>query len=722
MALPDIDILPEYHTVEDNVIENFYIPCLANSISYKRITGFFAGITFQMLGKGLSKLITNGGKMSLIISTRLSPQEEEAIKNGYDQREIVEKNLLNRFKDPADEFEKGYLSLLTYLISNSILDIRVAVIDSLVLTAMEHEKIGIFTDVVGNMVAFSGSGNETPSGLLHNSENFDVYCSWKGDDPYNRCLSKHVYFNKLWDGKFPRACTMPFPQAVKEKIFKYQNYLPKEELERLDDKFVEKAKMERVVEDAEKMPSLGTIKLHDYQTNAIKELRNNNYRGYFDMATGTGKTFTALGGIVDLLNNPNIKTKSFFILIVVPYTHLATQWAEDCRKFGFDPLLAFGQSRKWKKAFEEKVISIKLSQSKVECVIITTGSLLHQFVVNALKDPKVSKRTVFVADEAHNLGAGKIRTILEIDFKYRLGLSATMNRHHDSVGTEKLYDFFEKCCIHYDLGRAIAEGFLSHYRYYPVLVYLDDDELDRYVELSKEISKRSSYENPDDSEDLKRLLLKRALLVAGCKMKLDALKETIKPYKNTYYNLVYCGAVSYTEAIDPSEDSQLKSVMSMLGKDLRMHVEKFTASEDMDARETIKDHFQSKMINAIVAIKCLDEGVNIPCIQRAFILASSTNPKEYIQRRGRVLRLFNPIEKPYAEIFDFVTLTRPLDELGRIDQDYARFESSIAKRELARVEEFSRLSDNAAESYRIIADIKSAYHLDEFNLEGNDNE
>lgn len=297
MALPDIDILPEYHTVEDNVIENFYIPCLANSISYKRITGFFAGITFQMLGKGLSKLITNGGKMSLIISTRLSPQEEEAIKNGYDQREIVEKNLLNRFKDPADEFEKGYLSLLTYLISNSILDIRVAVIDSLVLTAMEHEKIGIFTDVVGNMVAFSGSGNETPSGLLHNSENFDVYCSWKGDDPYNRCLSKHVYFNKLWDGKFPRACTMPFPQAVKEKIFKYQNYLPKEELERLDDKFVEKAKMERVVEDAEKMPSLGTIKLHDYQTNAIKELRNNNYRGYFDMATGTGKTFTALGGI-----------------------------------------------------------------------------------------------------------------------------------------------------------------------------------------------------------------------------------------------------------------------------------------------------------------------------------------------------------------------------------------------------------------------------------------
>ena len=205
-------------------------------------------------------------------------------------------------------------------------------------------------------------------------------------------------------------------------------------------------------------------------------------------------------------------------------------------------------------------------------------------------------------------------------------------------------------------------------------------------------------------------------------MKLDVLRDVIKPFKNTYYNLIYCGAVSYVDATDPTEDSQLKSVMSMLRNDLKMRIERFTALEDMTTRDTIKDHFQTKLINGIAAIKCLDEGVNIPCIQRAFILASSTNPKEYVQRRGRVLRLFNPVEKPYAEIFDFITLTRPLDELGKIDQDYARFESSLAKRELARVEEFSRLSDNSAESYKIISDIKSAYHLDDFDLEDNDNE
>ncbi len=722
MALTDVNILSEYHTVEDNVIEEFYIPCLANSVSYNRITGFFAGITFQMLAKGLSKLITNGGQMKMIISTRLSQQDEEAIRQGYSEREIVEKNFLERFKDPTDEFEKGYLSLLTYLISHCILDIRVVAINSFVTTAMEHEKLGIFVDEVGNMVAFSGSGNETPSGLMHNSEDFDVYCSWKGIDPNERCFRKASYFTKLWNGKFPNAHTMTFPEAVKEKIFQYQNYLPKGELEQLDNKYVESVKLKRVANSAQKLPSLGTIKLHNYQEAAINELKNNNYRGYFDMATGTGKTFTALGGLTNLVNNPDIKTKSFFVLIVVPYTHLATQWAEDCQKFGISPLLAFGQSKKWRNAFEEKAISVKLAQSKLECVIITTSSLLHEFVLDILRDPKVAKRTVFIADEAHNIGAGKIKTVLDIDFKYRLGLSATMDRHHDEFGTNKLYEFFEKCCIHYDLGKAIAEGFLSHYRYYPVLVYLDDDELDRYVKLSKEISKRSVYEDPDESEDLKRLLLKRALLVAGCKMKIDVLRDVIRPYKNTYYNLIYCGAVSYVDATDPSEDSQLKSVMSMLRNDLKMRIERFTALEDMVTRDTIKDHFQTKLINGIAAIKCLDEGVNIPCIQRAFILASSTNPKEYVQRRGRVLRLFNPVEKPYAEIFDFITLTRPLNELGKIDQDNARFESSLAKRELARVEEFSRLSDNSAESYKIISDIKSAYHLDDFYLEDNDNE
>jgi superfamily II DNA or RNA helicase len=323
-----------------------------------------------------------------------------------------------------------------------------------------------------------------------------------------------------------------------------------------------------------------------------------------------------------------------------------------------------------------------------------------------------------VADEAHNLGAGKISQVLNIDFKFRLGLSATMDRHGDEIGTQKLYSFFGKPSIHYNLARAIEEHYLSHYRYYPILVNLDAEELDQYIELSKKIWKASTYEDFGSSDHLKMLLIKRALIVAGAKAKLETLRRVIKPYKDEYHSLVYCGAVSYSDVAEPAEETQIKSVINMLWNDLGMRVERFTALESNEQRTQAKIDFEGKVINALVAIRCLDEGVNIPCIQRAFILASSTNPKEYIQRRGRVLRLFNPTEKPYAEIFDFVTVSRPLNDVASLSSERKKIESSIAKRELGRVIEFAKLSDNSADSSKIEDDIRSAYGLDVFDPEG----
>lgn len=718
MALDSLTYKTEYHTAIDNVIEDFYVPCLKNSVSYQRVTAFFSGITFQILAHGLSPLIQNGGKMRLIISTQLSQQDEEAIKRGYNERELVEHELLGKFDDPTDEFGKGYLSLLTYLIAHNILDIRVAAVRSDSPHAIEHEKIGLFLDELGNTVTFVGSGNETPFGLKENSEHFEVFCSWNGDDPANRCIAKQMYFSRLWRGDVPGVTTYEFPEAVKERIFKYKDYLPREELIRIDEQYIEKMKREKLFGGKDPLPSFGGIKLRQYQLDAIQEWMDNNGRGYFDMATGTGKTFTALGAATTLVREKISKIKRFFCVIVVPYTHLATQWAEDCKAFGIEPLLAFGASSKWKRAFNEQIISIQLQQSKFECMIVTTASLQHDFVLEGLE--AIKKKVIFIADEAHNLGAGKTSRALEIDYRFRIGLSATMDRHHDEAGTKKLYDFFEKCCIHYDLERAIKEKFLTPYHYHPIIVWLDDDELDEYIKLSKKISQMSRYEDPDESEGLKRLLLKRALIVAGCRMKLDALKREIKPYASDHHSLVYCGAVSYSDATDPTEETQLLATMSMLRNDLHMVVERFTSQENIDERQVIKEHFESKFTNALVAIKCLDEGVNIPCIARAFILASSTNPKEYIQRRGRVLRLFDPKEKPYAEIFDFITLSRNPDIKVFVDDEQLHFEASLAKRELTRVEEFSRLADNSVESYEVISKITSAYDLDTFKFEEDD--
>jgi superfamily II DNA or RNA helicase len=719
-GLDQLNFQNEYHTFQDDLVKDFYIPCLERSVSYDRAVGFFSGITFQIVGKGLSQLIKNGGKMRLLVSTQLSKEDEEAISKGYDERKIIAQDILNKMDDPTDEFGKGYLCLLSYLISHDILDVKVAVVHSQSKHAILHEKLGLFRDLAGNCVAFSGSGNETPSGLMNNYEEFDVFCSWKGDDPSDRCFAKSVHFNQLWNGQAAifGVDTIEFPDAVKAKIFQYQDFLPREQLEEIDHKYQQKVLESKLIES--ELPKLGDVHLFDYQNKAIANWKDAGYKGYFDMATGTGKTFTALGALVHLVHDGDIKTKRFFCVIVVPYQHLVTQWAVDCKSFFFDPILAFGNSKAWKEKFEDAVASIRLHQSKFEAVVITTDSLLHDFVLTGLTS--ILKNVVFIADEAHNLGAGKISQVLNIDFPFRLGLSATMERHHDDAGNQKLFNFFGKSCISYDLGRAIKEHHLSHYRYYPILVSLDEDELDQYIELSKKISKFSAYEDPDTSDHLKMLLIKRALVVAGAKAKIEALKKAIGPYKDDFYSLVYCGAVSYAGAVEAAEETQLKSVISMLWNDLGMTVSRFTAIETNNQRTQIKSDFQNKVINAIVAIRCLDEGVNIPCIQRAFILASSTNPKEYIQRRGRVLRLFNPTEKPYAEIYDFVTISRPLSEVTNLDQSKKKIESSIAKRELARVVEFSKLSDNSAESTTIINNIREAYGLDEFDPEEIDND
>ena len=715
MSLTDLKLKSDYHSLVDNVIEDFYIPCLEQSSLYKRITGFFSGMSFQLFGRGLSRLVTNGGHMKLLISTRLSKEEEEAISKGYSEREIVEKNFLASIKDPQDEFEKGYLSLLTYLIKNDILDIRVVVIDNGYEHAMEHQKIGIFTDEAGNVVATQGSSNLTPQGLMINGESFDVYCSWLGTDPYLRCFNKEASFNAYWDNAMPKMRVIPFPQAVKEKLFSYSENLSKEQLATIDDKYVRNSRLKEAMKIRNKIPQFEENKYRPYQLEAINSFAENKYRGYFDMATGTGKTLTALGALTKLIKEKYEHQENLLILIVVPSQFLVKQRDEECKNYNIRSLLAYGNSKEWKENFKQKVISIKLNQSNFESIIMTTNSLLHDFVIDAINDKKVLDRTIIISDEAHNLGASKSKMVLNMDFKYRLGLSATIERHFDKQGTEQLLGFFEKCCIKYDLGKAIAEGYLSHYRYYPILVNFDEDELDKYISLSKQISKISKYKDEDEeNEGLKRLLLKRALLVAGCKMKFSALVDCITPFKSNYYNLIYCGAVSYENSKNSDEYTQVKQVQKILTNDVGMIVEQFTAEEDMKERQAIREHFENKFINGIVAIKCLDEGVNIPCIQRAFILASTTNSKEYIQRRGRVLRLFDPKEKPYAEIYDFITLSRPLENMITVNEEYVKYEASLAKRELKRMEEFASLSDNSSDSYLLMQKIKDAYGLNKF--------
>ena len=334
---------------------------------------------------------------------------------------------------------------------------------------------------------------------------------------------------------------------------------------------------------------------------------------------------------------------------------------------------------------------------------------------------------MLVVDEAHNFGAASYARLLDDRFTYRLALSATLERHRDEEGTALLYAFFGKKCIEYSLDRAIEEDKLTPYKYYPVVVHLNDDELTAYEQLSYEMSKcvikgkNGKYKLNKHGEIL---ALKRARIVAGASEKLDALREEIRPYIHDNNILVYCGATNvldenadYTSS-DTGDIRQIEAVTRILRKEFGMDVAQITSRENMETRAAIKEQFQrGDRLQAIVAIKCLDEGVNIPGIRTAFILASTTNPKEYIQRRGRVLR--KAPNKPYAVIYDFVTLPRPLDSVSSLTTEQAQRDLALVKNELARIKEFGRLSQNSMDANNLIWDNQEAYHItDEESEEG----
>jgi len=723
MGYEQLNILRGYKTYKNDIINEFYIPVLRESVLYKRAVGFFSSTALIDLSKGLSELIRNGGEIKFIVSPLLQADDIEAIQKGYDERIIIERSLFREFHEPKNNSEAERLNWLAHLISINSLEIKVAFTPPHKITGMYHEKIGIAYDSKGNKVAFTGSMNETINAFHNNYESIVVFNSLVGSDA-QRASDIDCEFDSLWEGREENLRVIEFPKVLKERLISYL----KEDLDlSLDYELITPRPPEISKEDNYinqdvvhpfeiNVPAIPKdIDLHQYQKDAIQAWCEKGYRGIFDMATGTGKTFTGLGAIVRLFND----NKKLAIVIVCPYQHLVEQWVEDIKKFNLKPTVGYSASKQhdWKRRLSNDVIDFSIGVIDCFCFVTTNATYASDFVQGELG--KLGADTLLMIDEAHNFGAYNLSQRLNPKFEYRLALSATLERHGDEEGTQALYNYFGEKCIEYSLERAIREDKLTPYYYYPYKVYLTAEEMDRYRELSKKISKQCQLDKVGKikiTEFGKKLLIERARLVAGASNKIALLKELMIPHKNDSHILVYCGA---TRTYDPASDEtgqdmeaerQIVEVSKMLGNELKMKVTHFTSSESAAEREVIKKKFSSvNPYQVIVAIKCLDEGVNIPSIRTAFILASSTNPKEYVQRRGRVLR--KAPGKAFAVIYDFITLPRPLENVDYTSED-TRMDLSLIKKEIARMDEFGYISRNPSDSDKLIKELKEAYGLD----------
>lgn len=714
MDFQKLNLKRDYRSFRDNLVEDFYIPILSNATLYRRAVGFFSSSSLLEISSGLTGLFCNGGNVQLIASPKLSEDDINAINLGYEIREkVIEKCLISQLEEPQDYFESEKLNLLAHLIANNKLDIKIAVLNQNNQIGIYHEKLGIVYDELGNKVVFTGSLNETGNALIANFESIDVFTSWQDIERVN---DKEKVFLNMWENNEIGLQVLEFPEI--------KNYILKKYKKNNVDLSMKKKYIFNDRSDVNEPIIPKNIKLRKYQMEAIQNWQKNNYVGIFDMATGSGKTITAIYGMLNLYK---YLSGNIAVIIVCPFTHLVEQWVEDLKMFNINPIIAHSQSKdkNYKRKINDAVVDYNYGIIKNFFVITTNDSYRTNYMQKMFH--KLKKNTLLLVDEAHNFGAKNLSKLLWENFDFRLALSATLDRHNDSEGTDILYKYFGNVCIHYSLEQAIREKMLTPYYYYPVPVYLSQAELEEYKDISKQLSKqiiRSVNGKISLTQEGKWLAIRRSKLVASAVNKGKKLKAIMGKYKNEHYMIVYCGAANLwvDDTYDNASDSirQIDYIIDILGNEMGIKVAKFTATEDNNKRKILIDKFQEgKDLQALVAIKCLDEGVNIPKVKIAFLLASTTNPKEYIQRRGRVLRLAPG--KEFSIIYDFITLPRNLDEVTHFTKDEIKYDKSMVKNELKRIKEFRKISLNPCDSDLLLGNIQDAYGINIYNME-KDNE
>lgn len=698
MSLQKLALLCEYRTDQTDTVTEFYVPCLSVSTEYWRAVGYFTSQGLALAAKGLTPFIQNEGRMRLIASPVLTEDDVLAIQQGYTARdEVIETAIIRELEGDFAEIVKHRLTCLAWLIAEERLDIKIASPSQLNLGnrgAIYHEKIGIFTDGEGNTVAFTGSQNETYGGLVSNFESIDVYCAW--DDPHQRVQRKIDNFQRLWNDLTPKLSVLDFPVAAKQKLLTYKSASPPYLTpDPPTDELVTNEPGTAYSYPGNVIDLPIDLTLRDYQREAINAWFDNDCRGFMEMATGSGKTITALSALVRLAKERN----RLFIIIACPFQHLVEQWAKEASQFGFQPILAYQSQKTWVNQLNEAIINFNFENLKFVFTITTHDTFISDAMQRLLT--RIQGDAVLVADEVHHLGATKSRQNLPDGFNHRLGLSATPNRWFDREGTMALRAYFGESIYEFPLDRAIETGCLCPYSYHPHLVELTEEELDQYEALTAKIAKRYALNGDDRETDklLEALLRQRADLLNKAENKLPMLKQLVEDQSASeplHHSLFYCAP------------EQIDEVTPMLGREVGLRVHRFTAEESTQERLSLLERFASRDLQGLVAMKCLDEGVDVPGTQSAYILASSSNPREFIQRRGRILR--NAPGKTEAKIYDLIAV--PSLDIDMIKSSpLFETERKILRRELRRFHEFSRTAKNQHRAVSVVWQLAKTYNI-----------
>ena len=440
------------------------------------------------------------------------------------------------------------------------------------------------------------------------------------------------------------------------------------------------------------------IKLRNYQDQAVVNWLQNRGRGTLKMATGSGKTLIALAIATELYQQIGLQV----LLVVCPYRHLVNQWSRECIKFNLQPIMAMMRVENWQNELSTQLYNLRTNNRSFLTIITTNSTLINQGFQSQLK--YFPAKTLIIGDEAHNLGSTRLESSLPRNIGLRLALSATPERHFDDEGTDALLNYFGAIIQpEFTLADAIKQGALVPYVYNPIFVRLTQSEAFTYAKLTKKIG-WSLNKNPDwsQNENLTALLTKRSRLIGAAANKLIILKELMSKRLDSSHTLFYCGD-GYVEDYKFDYRRQIEAVTHILGKELGYRVNTYTTDTSLAVREKLRHQFESGELQGLVAIRCLDEGIDIPATKTAIILASSSNPRQFIQRRGRILRPYPGKDK--ATLFDTIVIP------PQLDRETWEVEKNLLRKELKRLITFARLAINAQEAIALLLQLQEQYNL-----------
>jgi superfamily II DNA or RNA helicase len=681
-----------YQVPQDDLVGEVMIPAFSEASTVKCMVGYFNSLAFRTLAPGLAAFLAQpNGNVRMLASPVLSVEDQDAIREAVaDPEEVLLRAANDAFAEARlseDALVRHHYACLAYLLAAGRLDLRLVMMRN---AGLFHPKVWLFEDGE-HTIAVHGSSNATAPGLLYNFETVRVERPWRSTDSAETIQKFEALFERLWVGADTNAVVVDLPNAVRMDLLRDGASRPAPTIdefwaasktarsghvkeERMD--FASRTSDRRLSIPASLQWEKGAFK---HQGEAVRAWESAGCRGILAMATGAGKTVTAL---ICAARQQDLRSP-MLVLIAAPYRPLVEQWESEVRAFGMEPLslrLLPGADRT--RQLAQAVRELELGYAKVHVAVITDDYLVDTRLRQLLDSIPAPITVMLVADEVHNLGAPGFVSNPPQRVDLRLGLSATPERQYDDVGTAAIIDFFGDTVYEFDLRQAILSGCLVPYTYQVHPVDLTADEFEEYDKLTSDLIRAGYHEDADGSlsDRVRQLLIRRRAVVENASGKVAALRQLLSASpRNTRHTLIY------TSDKNPN---QLREVNSLLGHDLDIVFHQLTASETSQRAKSgsILKKFAVGDIQVITCKRVLDEGVNIPQVATAYLLASSTVKRQWVQRRGRILRHCDEIGKQVAGLHDFFVVPPFLGSpAGR----------SIIRGERLRVLEFAQSALNA---------------------------